>query len=54
MFFFGELVYEIYRLIYVYNTSRIHSAVKMPPQAYALQYQTSQFLLEKVSDERGT
>lgn len=50
----GELVYEIYRLIYVYNTSRIHSALKMPPQAYALQYQTSQFLLERVSDERGT
>jgi putative transposase len=50
----GELVYEIYRLIYVYNTSRIHSALKMPPQTYALQYQTSQFLLETVSDERGT
>lgn len=50
----GELVYEIYRLVYVYNTSRIHSALKMPPQTYALQYQTSQFLLETVSDERGT
>ena len=50
----GELVYEIYRLIYVYNTTRIHSALKMPPQTFALQYQTSQFLLETVSDERGT
>jgi len=50
----GELVYEIYRLIYVYNTSRIHSALKMPPQTFALQYQTSQFLLETVSDKRGT
>lgn len=49
----GELVYEIYRLIYVYNTTRIHSALKMPPQTYALQYQTSQFLLETVSDKRG-
>lgn len=50
----GELVYEIYRLIYVYNTSRIHSALKMPPQTYALQYQVSEFLLETVSDKRGT
>lgn len=50
----GELVYEIYRLIYVYNTSRIHSALKMPPQTFALQYQTNQFLLETVSDKRGT
>jgi len=41
----GELVYEIYRLIFVYNTSRIHTALKMPPQSYALQYQTTQFLL---------
>jgi len=41
----GELVYEIYRLIHVYNTSRIHTALKMPPQTYALQYQTKQFLL---------
>lgn len=50
----GELVYEIYRLIYVYNTSRIHSALKMPPQTFALQYQISAFLLERVSDKRGT
>jgi putative transposase len=50
----GELVYEIYRMIYVYNTTRIHSALKMPPQTYALQYQTSQYLLETVSDEGGT
>jgi len=41
----GELVYEIYRLIHVYNTSRIHTALRMPPQTYALQYQTKQFLL---------
>ena len=50
----GELVYEIYRLIHIYNTSRIHSAFEMPPQSYALQYQVSKFLLEKVSDKRGT
>ena len=50
----GELVYEIYRMIYVYNTSRIHSALKMPPQTFALQYQVSAFLLETVSEEMGT
>jgi len=41
----GELVYELYRLLYVYNTTRIHTALKMPPQTYAMQYQTKQFLL---------
>ena len=41
----GELVYEIYRLLHVYNTSRIHTALKMPPQTYALRYQTTQFLM---------
>lgn len=50
----GELVYEIYRLIHVYNTSRIHSALKMSPQSYALQHHVSEFLFEKVSNERGT
>ncbi len=32
----GELVYEIHRAIYAYNTSRIHSALKMPPAQFAL------------------
>jgi len=32
----GELVYEIYQTIYQYNNSRIHSALKMPPQQFAL------------------
>lgn len=31
----GELVYEIYQTIYRYNHSRIHSALKMPPQEFA-------------------
>lgn len=31
----GELVYEIYQTIYRYNNSRIHSALKMPPQQFA-------------------
>ena len=41
----GELVYEIYRLIFVYNTSRIHTALKMPPQSFALRHATTQFLM---------
>jgi putative transposase len=32
---YGELVAEIYRMIWVYNHTRIHSALKMPPQAFA-------------------
>lgn len=32
----GELVYAIYQTVYDYNHSRIHSALKMPPQAFAL------------------
>lgn len=32
----GELVYEIYQAIYRYNNTRIHSALKMPPQQFAL------------------
>jgi len=31
----GELVYEIYHLIYVYNNTRIHSALKMSPMQFA-------------------
>ena len=30
----GELVAEVYRLIWVYNNTRIHSALKMPPAEY--------------------
>jgi transposase InsO family protein len=32
----GELVYEIYHLIYVYNNTRIHTALKMAPVQFAL------------------
>lgn len=38
----GELVYEIYHLIHVYNTSRIHSALKMPPNTFSLKYDLAQ------------
>lgn len=30
----GELVAEVYRLIWVYNHTRIHSALKMPPTEF--------------------
>jgi len=41
----GELVYEIYRLLFVYNTSRIHTALRMPPETFTLQYETARFLI---------
>lgn len=31
----GELVAEIYRTIWAYNHTRIHSALKMPPKVFA-------------------
>ena len=31
----GELVYEIYHTIYVYNTSRIHTSLGMSPREFA-------------------
>jgi len=31
----GELVYEIYHTIYIYNTTRIHTALKMSPREFA-------------------
>jgi len=37
----GELVFEIYRTIYVYNTTRIHTSLKMSPREFALKNQSS-------------
>jgi len=37
----GELVFEIYRTIYVYNTNRIHTVLKMSPREFALKNQAS-------------
>jgi len=37
----GELVFEIYRTIYIYNTTRIHTALKMSPREFALKNQSS-------------
>lgn len=33
----GELIFAIYQTIWVYNHRRIHSALKMPPEQFALQ-----------------
>ncbi|MDE2022021.1 MAG: IS3 family transposase [Patescibacteria group bacterium] len=33
----GELVYAIYRQIWLYNNQRIHSALRMPPVRFALE-----------------
>lgn len=44
----GELVYNIYRTIHVYNNFRIHTSLKMPPVEYGRQYLTKQ-LVESVS-----
>jgi putative transposase len=37
----GELVYEIYHTIYVYNTTRIHTALKMSPREFAKKFAPS-------------
>lgn len=34
---FGELVAETYRMVWVYNHTRIHTALKMPPALFAFQ-----------------
>lgn len=46
----GELVYEIYRTIYVYNNRRIHTALKMSPIQFANHY----LIVESVSNKMGT
>jgi len=37
---FGELIAETYRMIWVYNNTRIHSALRMPPAQFALRMKT--------------
>lgn len=44
----GELVYEIYRLVWDYNYRRIHSALKMPPLLFAERYEK---FVEKMSED---
>lgn len=42
----GELVYEIYKTIYIYNNERIHSKLRMSPVQFRRQYE-----LTKVVDK---
>jgi len=50
----GEFVGEIARTIHVYNHSRIHTALRMPPMAFARQYeQRSSLSGDCVSKEMG-
>jgi putative transposase len=44
----GELIAAIYQTIYAYNHNRIHTALKMPPAAFAKRHQRSKLLLESV------
>lgn len=37
----GELVAEIYRTVWVYNHTRIHSVLRMPPAVFALKQKTA-------------
>lgn len=45
----GELVYAIYQTIYVYNNTRIHTALKMSPNAFAIHFASSYNTQYKVS-----
>jgi transposase InsO family protein len=46
----GELVYEIYRLVWDYNNTRIHSAFKMAPNQFAARQKSDTIkLMETVS-----
>jgi len=45
----GELVYEIYQTVWKYNNERIHTALKMPPNQFALLAVANYNLINKVS-----
>lgn len=52
----GELIYEIYRMIHVYNHTRIHSALKTSPVLFEREWRKHKhpvFELDRVSKERG-
>jgi len=38
----GELIFAIHHTIYIYNTARIHTALKMPPAVYAMRHHQNQ------------
>lgn len=48
-FSLGELVAEIYRTVWVYNHTRIHSALKMPPKQFAKQFPSRIIDIKSVS-----
>jgi transposase InsO family protein len=55
----GELVAEVHRLIYAYNTSRIHSALRMAPRTFRERSETRRPLrvpevVEKFSNDWGS
>lgn len=54
----GELIAAIAQTIRFYNTTRIHTALKMPPLAFAQQYEqrsNPQYIFkDKLSEEMGT
>ena len=45
----GELIYAVYQTIHTYNTSRIHTILKMPPAVFARRHQRSNQFIEAVS-----
>lgn len=45
----GELVFEVYQTIWKYNHTRIHSALKMPPNQFALVAQSEYNINYKVT-----
>lgn len=55
----GELVAGVHRLVYAYNTSRIHSALRMAPRVFRERYENRRPLgapevVEKVSNVWGS
>lgn len=45
----GELVYETYQTVWQYNNERIHTALKMPPQKFAILATANYNLDNKIS-----
>jgi transposase InsO family protein len=45
---FGELIAETYRMVWVYNHTRIHTSLKMPPAIFAFQANTRHNISYKV------
>lgn len=55
----GELVAEVHRMVYAYNTSRIHSALRMAPRVFRERYENRPLMrgpevVENVSNVWGS